>query len=182
MSIPLLVTTVSAPTMAELRRQRDAVIGADLVELRLDAVSDPDVAGALAERRLPVIVTCRAKWEGGGFEGSEIERRKILDDALLEGAEYVDVEAKAAFARDLISSTGGKRMVVSMHDFDGVPGDLMDRVRNMRATGAAIVKIAIMARSLSDNLRLLQIERTGNTVLIAKIGRASCRERVSRCV
>lgn len=167
MSIPLLVTTVSAPTMAELRRQRDAVIGADLVELRLDAVTDPDVAGALAGRRLPVIVTCRAKWEGGGFKGSEIERRKILDDALLEGAEYVDVEAKAAFARDLIASTGGKRMVVSMHDFDGVPGDLMDRVRSMRATGAAIVKIAVMARSLSDNLRLLQIERTGNTVLIA---------------
>ena len=36
----------------------------------------------------------------------------------------------------------------------------------MRATGAAIVKIAVMARSLSDNLRLLQIERSGNTVLI----------------
>ena len=33
--------------MAELRRQRDLVDGADLVELRLDSVSDPDVAAAL---------------------------------------------------------------------------------------------------------------------------------------
>jgi 3-dehydroquinate dehydratase/shikimate dehydrogenase len=166
MSKPLLVTTVSAPTMAELRRQRDAVVGADLVELRLDAVNDPDVSGALADRRLPVIVTCRAKWEGGGFQGSEEERRRILEDALNGGAEHVDLEFKAAFARELIASTGGKRIVISSHDFDGVPEDLIERVRHMRAMGAAIVKIAVMARSLSDNLRLLQIERSGNTVLI----------------
>ena len=66
-------------TTAELRRQRDAVADADLVELRLDSVSDPDVAGALAGRRRPVIVTCRPTWEGGGFKGSEEERKRILD-------------------------------------------------------------------------------------------------------
>ena len=38
--------------MAELRRRRDAaaLAGADLVELRLDSVADPDVAAALAGR------------------------------------------------------------------------------------------------------------------------------------
>ena len=54
MSKPLLCVTVTRRTMAELRRQRDAVADADLVELRLDTVSDPDVAGALAGRRTPV--------------------------------------------------------------------------------------------------------------------------------
>jgi 3-dehydroquinate dehydratase/shikimate dehydrogenase len=166
MSKPLLVATVTAPTMAELRLRRDAVGDADLIELRLDTVSDPDVAGALEGRRTPVVVTCRAKWEGGGFEGSESERRTILERALQLGAEYVDVEFKAGFARELISLTGGKRIVVSVHDFDGVPADLIDRARSMRATSAEIVKIAVMARSLSDNLRLLQLERTGKTVLI----------------
>ena len=166
MSKPLLVVTVAAPTMAELRLQRDAVAEADLIELRLDLSRDPDVAAALADRQRPVVVTCRAKWEGGGFEGSEAERRAILEQALQLGAEYVDVEFKAEFARDLIASTGGKRIVVSMHDFDGVPDDLIDRVRAMRATGAEIVKVAVMARSLADNLRLLALERTGNTVLI----------------
>ena len=38
-----------------------------MVELRVDAVSDPDVAGALEGRRLPAIVTCRPEWEGGHF-------------------------------------------------------------------------------------------------------------------
>jgi 3-dehydroquinate dehydratase len=59
MSKPLLCVTVTAATTAELREKRDAVPDADLIELRLDSVSDPSVAGALAGRRRPVIVTCR---------------------------------------------------------------------------------------------------------------------------
>ncbi len=169
MSKPLLVITVAAPTTAELRRRRDAAsaAGADLVELRLDSVSDPDVTAALAGRRGPVIVTCRPEWEGGAFKDSEGERKKILDCALQRGAEYVDLELKAAFTPELIGSTGGKRIVLSSHDFQGVPKDLTERVRTMRAAGAEIVKVAITANSLADNLQLLQLERARNTVLIA---------------
>jgi 3-dehydroquinate dehydratase / shikimate dehydrogenase len=167
MSRPLLVVTVAAPTTAELCQRRDAVVDADLIELRLDLVRDPDVAGALAGRRKPVIVTCRAKWEGGHFDGTELERRKILDCALQLGAEHVDVEFKADFARDFITATGGKRIVLSTHDFEGVPADLIERMRAMRAMGAEVVKASVMARSLADNLRLLQLERAPNTVLIA---------------
>jgi 3-dehydroquinate dehydratase/shikimate dehydrogenase len=124
------------------------------------------VAGALAGRKGPVIVTCRPEWEGGAFKDAESERRRILDCALQQGAEYIDLEFKAAFAPELIASTDGKRIVLSSHDFEGVPADLTDRVRAMRAAGAEIVKIAITARSLADNLQLLQLERARNTVLI----------------
>ena len=81
MSRPLFVITVAAPTTAELRRRRDAAVqaGADLVELRLDSVGDPDVAGALAGRKGPVIVTCRPEWEGGAYKDAEADRRKILE-------------------------------------------------------------------------------------------------------
>jgi 3-dehydroquinate dehydratase/shikimate dehydrogenase len=168
MSKPLLVITVAAPTTAELRRRRDAasLAGADLVELRLDSVSDPDVAGALAGRTSPVIVTCRPEWEGGAFKDAETERRRILDCAIQQGAEYIDLEFKATFASELVASTGGARIVLSSHDFEGVPDDLIDRVRAMRAAGAEIVKVAVTARSLADNLHLLQLERAKNTVLI----------------
>ena len=83
MPSPLLCITVAGPDMTALRRQRDeaSAQGADMVELRLDLVAAPDVAGALEGRRSPVIVTCRAKWEGGGFEGSEAERLAILGRA-----------------------------------------------------------------------------------------------------
>lgn len=166
MPTPRLVVTIAAPTMAELRRQRDAVADADLLELRLDHVADLDVAAALAGRRHPAVVTCRPTWEGGQFEGSEESRRAILECALEAGAEYVDVEFKAGWARDLIKSTEGKRIVLSTHDFQGVPGDLVERVRSMRAMGPEIVKVAVMTRCLADNLRLLELERAGQTVLI----------------
>ena len=168
MSRPLFVITVAAPTTAELRRRRDAAAqaGADLVELRLDSVADPDVTAALAGRQTPVIATCRPVWEGGAFTGAESDRRKILESAVQHGTEYVDVEFKASFAAELIASSGGHRVVLSSHDFEGVPADLVERVRAMRGAGADIVKIAITARSLADNLRLLQLERAPNTVLI----------------
>src|ERR1700686_1775626 len=97
MSKASVCVTVTAPTTAELRQRRDSVTGADLIELRLDSVSDPSAAGALAGRRTPVIVTCRPVWEGGQFSGSEQERRQILSDALALGAEYVDIEWRADF-------------------------------------------------------------------------------------
>jgi len=144
--------------MAELRRRRDLVTDADIVELRLDSVSDPDVAAALAGRRLPVIVTCRPTWEGGGFRGSEQERRRLLEQALELGADYVDVEWRADFGA-LVAKRPG-RIILSAHDFDGVPDDLAERARAMRASGAAVVKIAATARRLSDCVTLLELSRT----------------------
>jgi 3-dehydroquinate dehydratase/shikimate dehydrogenase len=156
---PLLCVTVTAPTTAELRRRRDLVTDADIVELRIDSVDDPDVAAALDGRRLPVIVTCRAKWEGGGFDGSEDERRRLLAQALDLGADYIDVEWRADFD-DLVRRDGGRRIVLSSHDFAGVPSDLTDRAAAMRATGAAVVKLAVKASRLTDCLTLLELSRT----------------------
>ena len=157
MSKPLLCVTVTAPTTAKLRQRRDeAAASADLVEVRLDSVSDPSAAGAVAARRGPVIVTCRPTWEGGQFAGSEEERARILSDAVALGAEYVDIEWRARLDQ-LLSQTGGRRIVLSSHDFDGVPTDLAARVRAMRSTGAEVVKVAVQARQLSDCLPLLDL-------------------------
>ncbi|MBI4484830.1 MAG: shikimate dehydrogenase [Acidobacteria bacterium] len=169
MTKPLLCMTVTAPTTAELRKRRDAVEDADLIELRLDSVSDPNVPGALAGRRRPVIVTCRPKFEGGSFAGSEEERRRLLGQALTLGAEYVDVEWRAHFD-DLINQSGGKRIVISAHDFHGPPIDLIERVSAMRSTGAEVVKVAATMTGLSDCIPLLdlgaQSSRHGGLVLI----------------
>jgi 3-dehydroquinate dehydratase type I len=115
--------------MAALRQARDRAEQADLVELRLDTVSDPDVAGALAGRQRPVIVTCRAAWEGGSFQGSEDERRRILEEAVEQGAEFVDVEWQARFDDLIASHQRPAASVLSSHDFARTPADLPERVR-----------------------------------------------------
>ncbi|MCC7417532.1 MAG: shikimate dehydrogenase [Acidobacteria bacterium] len=180
MPTPAVCATVTASTMAELRRRRDAVEGADLVELRLDTVRDPSAAGALEGRRLPVVVTCRPTWEGGRFAGAEEERRRILADALALGAEYVDVEWRARFA-ELVGQADGRRIVLSTHDFDGVPRDLNERVRAMQATGAEVVKVAAQTTCLGDCVPLLdlaaQTARDANLILIG-MGEAGVATRV----
>src|SRR5688572_12908787 len=138
----LLCETLTADSMAGLIAARDAATAGDMLELRLDGVEDLDVAGALAGRSRPVLVTCRPTWEGGRFNGTEEERARILRDALDQGAEYVDVEWKAACAASLITRDR-TRVVVSSHDFTGVPLDLEARVAAMRQTGAATIKIAV---------------------------------------
>src|SRR5262245_60494066 len=110
--MPLICETVTGQTMAELRRRREEARRADLVELRLDGVSEPDVVGALADRHGPVLVTCRPQWEGGRFAGSEEERQRILERAWALGADYVDVEWRAPFAGAMLASTGGRRIVL----------------------------------------------------------------------
>jgi len=172
MSLSLLCETVTGGTMAELLAARDAATDADLVELRLDGVADLDVSQALHGRRLPAIVTCRPVWEGGRFDGSEDARQRILSGALQSGAEYVDVEWRSLRGTaepegfDGLLHTGGRRIVVSTHDFSGVPGGLSEQVRAMRGTGAAVIKIAVTPARLTETLPLRQVAREGDAVVI----------------
>ncbi len=167
--------------MAELLAARDAATAGDLVELRVDGVASLDLGRALEGRRVPAIVTCRAMWEGGRFEGTEEERRAVLARALELGAEFVDVEWKAVQGqltgitfRDLVHRAP-ERIVVSSHDFDGVPSDLESRAREMRSTGARTIKIAVAVSRLSQTLCLKAIAQEGSTVVIGmgELGLAS---------
>jgi 3-dehydroquinate dehydratase/shikimate dehydrogenase len=109
-------------------------------------------------------------WEGGSFQGSEEERKRLLSDALAEGAEYVDVEFRAGFD-DLIARARGRRIVLSSHDFEGIPSDLDARVDRMRATGAEIVKVAVRTRRLCDAVTLAHVgTRVGRDAGLVIVG------------
>lgn len=156
---PVLVCeSVRAETMAGLVAARDASRVADLVELRLDGVESPDVRQALAGRHTPVVVTCRPRWEGGAWDGGEADRERLLDEALRAGAEFVDVEWQAPW-RAAFLDRWRDRVVLSWHDFAGVPADLSSRAREMARAGAAVTKIAITPRRLRDLGALLAVRR-----------------------
>src|SRR5262245_9597158 len=159
MTMALLCETVTGQSMAELLAARDGATHGDMVELRLDGVVDLDVAAALEGRRVPALVTCRPTWEGGRFDGSEETRAAVLARALELGAEFVDIEWRAASRSNGVDfgslvTRNGARVVVSSHDFDGVPKDLDDRVRAMRSLGAGSIKVACAVSRLTETLAL----------------------------
>jgi 3-dehydroquinate dehydratase/shikimate dehydrogenase len=170
MTMALLCETVTGQSMAELVAARDGATHGDMVELRLDGVRDIDVAGALKDRRVPALVTCRPTWEGGRYDGGEEERAQLLSRALDLGAEFVDVEWRAATQSngaflDIIRRQP-TRVIVSAHDFDGVPSDLEDRVRAMRAVGAGSIKVAVAVSRLTETLPLKQIGAGGDAIVV----------------
>ncbi|MPZ18580.1 MAG: type I 3-dehydroquinate dehydratase [Luteitalea sp.] len=152
-----LCGTVTAATVQDLRRARDEVGPlVDLVELRLDGVQEPEVAAVLAGRQRPVVVSCRPVWEGGQFEGPEEAREQLLTAALTGGAEFVDVEWRASF-RERLLERDPSRVVVSFHDFEGVPADLAALVQAMADSRAAVVKVAVRVERLASLLPLLAL-------------------------
>ena len=171
-----IVQTVTANRMADLRAGRDRAGAADMVELRLDGVTDIDVAEALGGRTKPVIVTCRPTWEGGRFDGSEEERLRILSDAARLGAEFVDIE----WSIDRSKWPRGERtkIVLSSHDFAGIPSDLTDRLQTMQRSGADVVKVAVTPRRLSDSLTVRDAVRGIKNVVAIVMGAKGALSRV----
>ena len=121
-------------------------------------------------------------WEGGNFCGSEPDRRQILVSALAQGAVYVDVGAAASFTADLVRSTGGRRIVVSEHQFDSAPGDVAARFAALEATGAEVAKLAFRAGSLEDMLPLFDLpashRENGNGRVVIAMGGAGLPSRI----
>lgn len=129
--------------------------GVPLVELRLDYIQGTvQVKRLLAERPCPVIVTCRRVADGGRWEQSEEARLMLLRTAIVEGADYVDLEDDIAAK---VPRYGKTKRIVSHHDFQKTPADLTHLHKRLGDLNADIVKIAAMANHPTDNLRMLEM-------------------------
>ncbi len=129
--------------------------GVKLVELRLDYIQGPvQVKRLLRDRPCPVIVTCRRAQDGGRWEQSEEARRLVLRTAIVEGAEYVDLEDDIA---STVPRYGSTKRIVSHHDFHKTPNDLIGLHRQLSSLDADIIKIATMANQPEDSLRVLEL-------------------------
>ena len=129
--------------------------GVGLVELRLDYIQGPvQVKRLLKARPCPVIVTCRRAADGGRWEQSEEARLLVLRTAIVEGADYVDLEDDIAAK---VPRFGGTKRIISHHDFHKTPADLAGLHRRLSGLDADIVKIATMANQATDTLRMLEL-------------------------
>jgi len=125
----------------------------DIIELRLDYISRPDVERLVQSRPRPVIATCRPGREGGLFAGEEADRLDILRRAAVAGAEYVDIELDSVAELGRVPA----KRIVSHHDFNETPEDIGDIYKSIAETGADVVKLATKANSVLDNLRMFEL-------------------------
>lgn len=173
--------------------------GADIIELRIDGWFDPASPDAGAVRRLvescplPVIVTCRASAEGGFFEGDEADRVALLRSLMATGPgtpACIDIEAAALDASASVRAAfrvaagagqeGKPRLILSMHDLQGLPMGLWRRLAAMDAEPAAsVLKVAFRARSLRDALTALELPgQPGRPVISIAMGEFGLLSRV----
>ncbi len=163
-----LVATLADLTAEALPAARaDALRSADLVEFRLDRLPALPMAEVLGEAATRAIVTMRPVREGGCFEGEEAAREARLREALRSGAAFVDIEWDAAFGDAVIAEYPG-RVVLSRHDFGGMPADLPGLVRELAARRPAVVKLAVTPARLTDQLAF----RGGQRRRVRHAGRA----------
>ncbi len=129
--------------------------GAELVELRVDWMRKrPDIGRLLQDRPTPVVVTCRRHADRGRWTGSEDQRLTLLREAIIAGAEYVDLEDDVAKS---VPRYGRTKRIVSFHDFDETPHELFDIYERLKQCDPDVIKIVTMANGPEDNVRMLEM-------------------------
>lgn len=157
-----------------------------LAELRLDYLIQPDLQHLLHAPRGPVIATNRLPNEGGRFSGPESARRRLLEQAIDLGADYVDVEFNADpfWRNDLLAHRGAVKLILSWHDFKGpsTPPRLHEIMTAMIDCGADIIKLVTYAHHPSDCLALLGLipaaQQQGQDIIAFCMGSAGKYSRV----
>ena len=176
--VPIFVRSVD-------QARRDALVaverGAELIELRLDTLpgerldedGDDFVVGQLAEliRRLResnvrCILTLRAGDEGGKSDADDETRFMRLAHVASEAPSVVDLEWRPMtraggwpMALLDLAADASLRFIVSAHDFQTRPDDLLGVFSEMSQSRADVVKVAWCARSIRDNVEAFELLR-----------------------
>lgn len=153
---------VCAKTFAEMEEAyaRASAVG-DIVELRLDCLESSDLIPRLDSltRKLagPFILTLRPSEQGGHRVLGRPERESFWAGIGARWGTLCDIEADLVLER----SFDWPRVIVSHHDFSGVPDDLEEIYERLAATPARVVKIAVQANDITDCLRVFRLLERG---------------------
>ncbi len=163
----ICIPIIEETTDEVIRAMKEAFVLADLVEIRVDYIKDPDLEKILAAKKKPIIITITPKDENSRFKGSEQERIALLSRAVELGADYIDVNYGCSALNSLLENRKSTRIIVSVHNFKETPEGLDLIYEQLKKTGADIIKIATFANRLSDNIRIFDLIRKRDRDIIA---------------
>jgi len=174
----ICVPITATNTEVALEEIKEAEKVADVLELRVDYLSNPDLAKIIKTRSKPVIITNRKRDEGGKFSGTEAERLNILEEAVDLGVDYIDLEWSCGQNvlnrfKDLVRETH-TRIICSWHNFHHTPEDLRALYTSIQSSGVDVVKIVTQAKSINDNLKIFdlifQAQKEGQDIIALCMG------------
>jgi 3-dehydroquinate dehydratase / shikimate dehydrogenase len=141
-------------------------VGADLVELRLDFVARAlDLKRIIAEKKCELVATVRRPSDGGRWAASEDTRKMLLRQVIVTGGfEWVDLETEVA---DEIRRFKNVKRIISYHNLKEVPANLEEIYAKMCNQDPDVVKIVVMAKTLSDNKIIIDLMRRATKPTIA---------------
>jgi 3-dehydroquinate dehydratase-1/3-dehydroquinate dehydratase/shikimate dehydrogenase len=160
-----LCVSVAGPTVDQvltMAKQAEAV--ADVIEIRLDSMTQPEITPLIRELSTPLLFTKRPTWEGGQYEGDEKKRIDLLIEAAQSGASYVDIELNtdSELQKELLNAAHEKgcQTIVSWHDFKETASSqgLNQIFQKQYRSGAKIGKIITTANCFQDVLRVLNLQ------------------------
>ena len=120
-------------SISELDTILDKSYSSDLIELRLDHLSEVSFPKIRRSFRQPVIITIRLPEEGGFWKNSSEQRITILQSALNEGMDYIDLESKYAgiLLKKLVLKKNS-RVIISQHTSKKEFDDLKEIFQQMK--------------------------------------------------
>jgi len=171
---------VRSPEQARADAFKAVERGADVIELRLDALPDEVLEDAdgheaaeilalirrLQESNVKTILTLRPTAEGGTSDLDDEHRFDRLAQLAVREPTWVDLEWRPmnraggwpmAFLD--LAAGGQVRAIASAHDFDGRPGDLLTVFAEMSGSRADFAKLAWRARSVRDCVEAFELLR-----------------------
>lgn len=185
----LICTPIQVKTQKEAKKQLKILAGkVDMAEIWLDHIKDLDIDDLLKVKTLPVICVCKKENDKGKFKGSYKEASEVLIQAIKSGTDYIDIPL--LMPKELnkkivqVAKKHKVKIIISHHNFTKTPSIsmLIKKAIDMQKRGASIVKIAVMAKSLSDTVAIIslakQLESKGIKHILIAMGRVGALSRV----
>lgn len=119
---------------------------ADMVEIWLDWLEDLEAFlkafKVMDKSDYQFLAVCKSEEEKGSFEGTSMERAEILKSFLEAGGDYVDLDytRNDSAAIEILPS---EQLILSLHDFSGIPEVLDIESEAMTVYNPAVYKFAV---------------------------------------
>lgn len=169
---------------AHIQLQKILNTKAQAIEWRLDFLKEFNLEQIAKIRNLcphPIIFTLRSCAKGGHFPYDKTEQQTIIDKLAKLGPTYFDLEfgLDLEFIKNLNNKHPQISLICSYHNFDETPSNLNQILQAMENKVFSFYKIATLANSIIDSLRILQLAQTNKNLLAIAMGELGAITRIS---